>query len=150
MSRAAVLVLTGFLAVLATAALAWSAAPALQQEPEVRLGQEVTICHETGNGKWVLQSPTPTASSRKMGMAARKLQVVDARSHVVHLRYQTRDIFEVVFELVETNERVVVIASHRPSRRQGRLESQPLPSSAATTHEIRSEVGRVEPLTSSE
>ena len=57
MSRAAVLVLTGFIAVFATAALAWSAAAALQQEPEVRLGQEVTICHETGNGKWVLQSP---------------------------------------------------------------------------------------------
>ena len=42
------------------------------------------------------------------------------------LRYQTRDIFEVVFELVETNEQLVVIASHWPSRRQGRLESQPL------------------------
>ena len=57
MSRAAVLVLTGFIAVFATAALAWSAAAALQQEPEVRLGQEVTICHATGNGKYVLQSP---------------------------------------------------------------------------------------------
>ena len=57
MSRAAVLVLTGFIAVFATAALAWSAAAALQQEPEVRRGEPVTICHATGNGKYVLQSP---------------------------------------------------------------------------------------------
>ena len=57
MSRAAALVLTGFVAVLATAALAWSAAAALQQEPEVRRGQSVTICHATGNGKYVQNSP---------------------------------------------------------------------------------------------
>ena len=57
MSRAAALVLTGFIAVVATAALAWSAAAALQQEPEVRRGEPVTICHATGNGKYVLQSP---------------------------------------------------------------------------------------------
>jgi hypothetical protein len=50
--------------------------------------------------------------------------VVDRRSHVVHLRYQTRDIFEIVFELVETGERLVVIASHWPSRRLGRLASE--------------------------
>jgi hypothetical protein len=55
----------------------------------------------------------------------RKLRVVDQRSHVVHLRYATRDIFEVVFELVETGERLVVIASHWPSRRQGRWRSEP-------------------------
>ena len=57
MSRAVVLVLTGLLAAIAATALAWSAAAALQQEPEVRRGEPVTICHETGNGKWVLQSP---------------------------------------------------------------------------------------------
>lgn len=56
----------------------------------------------------------------------RKLSVVERRSHVVHLRYMTRDIFEVVFELVETGERLVVIASHWPSRRLGRRESEPL------------------------
>ncbi len=55
----------------------------------------------------------------------RKLAVVAARSHVVHLRYPTRDIFEVEFEVVGTGHRFVVIASHWPSRRQGQLESQP-------------------------
>ena len=57
MSRAAALALTGFIAVLAMAALAWSAGAALQQEPEVRRGQQVTICHATGNGKYVQNSP---------------------------------------------------------------------------------------------
>jgi endonuclease/exonuclease/phosphatase family metal-dependent hydrolase len=55
----------------------------------------------------------------------RKLTVVEVRSHTVHLRYATRDIFEVVFALVETGRRLVVIASHWPSRRLGQLESQP-------------------------
>jgi endonuclease/exonuclease/phosphatase family metal-dependent hydrolase len=56
----------------------------------------------------------------------RKLRVVEQRSHVVYMRYRTRDIFEVVFELVDTGERLVVIASHWPSRRLGRRESEPL------------------------
>ena len=34
----------------------------------------------------------------------RKLRVTDQVSHVVHLRYRTRDIFEVVFEVIETGE----------------------------------------------
>jgi hypothetical protein len=55
----------------------------------------------------------------------RKLTVVEARTHVVHLRYATRDIFEVEFEIVDTGTHFVVIASHWPSRRQGQLESQP-------------------------
>src|SRR5918996_4588025 len=37
----------------------------------------------------------------------RKLRAVEQRSHVVHLRYATRDIFEAVLEVVETGERVV-------------------------------------------
>ena len=52
--------------------------------------------------------------------------MVERRSHVVHLRYRTRDIFEVVFELTDSGERFVVIASHWPSRRIGRRESEPL------------------------
>ena len=56
----------------------------------------------------------------------RKLRVVEARSHVVYMRYRTRDIFEVVFELVDGGERLVVMVSHWPSRRIGRRESEPL------------------------
>ena len=58
MSRAVIIALTGLLAAIAATALAWSAAAALQQEePEVRRGQSVTICHATGNGKYVQNSP---------------------------------------------------------------------------------------------
>ena len=58
MPRLAVLVLSGILVAVTTAALAWSAAAALQQaEPEVRRGQSVTICHAKGNGDYVQNSP---------------------------------------------------------------------------------------------
>lgn len=56
----------------------------------------------------------------------RKLRPVERRSHVVHLRYATRDIFEVVFELLDTGEQLVVIATHWPSRTKGRWRSEPL------------------------
>ena len=55
----------------------------------------------------------------------RKLRVVDQTSHLVHLRYPTRDIFEVAFEVTETSDPLVVIASHWPSRRQGKEQSKP-------------------------
>ena len=78
----------------------------------------------------VVEDPGGTSDLRGIDVSLaydeRKLSVVERRSHVVHLRYMTRDIFEVVFELVETGERLVVIASHWPSRRLGRLESEPL------------------------
>jgi len=61
-----------------------------------------------------------------MAYDERKLRVVACESHVVHLRYRTRDIFEVVFELVETGQGLVVIASHWPSRKQGRYQTEPL------------------------
>lgn len=54
-----------------------------------------------------------------------KLAVERSASHVVHLRYRTRDIFEVVFRVKESGERLVVIASHWPSRSRGRWESEP-------------------------
>ena len=58
MSRAVILAVTGLVAAIAATALAWSAAAAWQQEePEVRRGQSVTICHATGNGKYVQNSP---------------------------------------------------------------------------------------------
>jgi hypothetical protein len=55
----------------------------------------------------------------------RKLTVLHARSHRVNLRYPTRDIFEVVFTVNDTGESLVVLASHWPSRRRGRYESEP-------------------------
>jgi Endonuclease/Exonuclease/phosphatase family len=89
---------------------------------------------ETGNTHLkVVEDPSGTSDLRGIDVSLayddRKLKVAEEpkpRSHVVHLRYQTRDIFEVVVEVVETGERLVVIASHWPSRRHGRLESEPL------------------------
>jgi len=43
----------------------------------------------------------------------------------VHLRYPTRDIFQVIFEVIDTHDRLVVITSHWPSRRQGKEHSEP-------------------------
>jgi hypothetical protein len=78
----------------------------------------------------VVEDPTGTSDLRGIDVSLafdeRKLTVVEQRSHVVYLRYRTRDIFEVVFELADTGERLVVMASHWPSRRTGRRESEPL------------------------
>ncbi|MFC7081197.1 endonuclease/exonuclease/phosphatase family protein [Halorussus caseinilyticus] len=61
----------------------------------------------------------------------RVLEVVSQASHVVHLRYRTRDIFEVVFEVVETGERLVVVAGHWPSRSLGKYRTDPLRAAVA-------------------
>jgi hypothetical protein len=61
-----------------------------------------------------------------MAYDERVLELVSSASHVVHLRYRTRDVFEAVFEVVETGERLVVIASHWPSRSLGKYRSEPL------------------------
>jgi hypothetical protein len=78
----------------------------------------------------VVEDPAGTSDLRGIDVSLafdeRTLRVVERRSHVVYMRYRTRDIFEVVFELVDTDERFVVIASHWPSRRRGRRESEPL------------------------
>jgi hypothetical protein len=78
----------------------------------------------------VVEDPDGTSDLRGIDVSLafdeRKLSVVERHSHVVHMRYMTRDIFEVVFELVETGERLVVMAGHWPSRRLGRRESEPL------------------------
>jgi len=77
----------------------------------------------------VVEDPGGTSDLRGIDVSLayddRKLRVLEQRSHMVNLRYPTRDIFEVVFELVETNARLVVIGSHWPSRRQGRWRSEP-------------------------
>jgi hypothetical protein len=78
----------------------------------------------------VVEDPAGTSDLRGIDVSLafdeRKLTAVEQRSHVVYLRYRTRDIFEVVFEVTETSERLVVMASHWPSRRRGRRESEPL------------------------
>ena len=89
------------------------------------------LLDEIGNPHLKLVSdPTRTSDLRGIDTSVayddRKLRPVEQRSHVVHLRYATRDIFEVVFELVETGERLVVVATHWPSRSKGRWRSEPL------------------------
>lgn len=77
----------------------------------------------------VVMDPSGTSDLRGIDVAMayddRKLEVKGATSHVVHLRYRTRDIFEVSFTLKDTGEELVVIASHWPSRRLGKFESEP-------------------------
>jgi hypothetical protein len=89
------------------------------------------LLDEVGNPHLKLVAdPTRTSDLRGIDTSVayddRKLRPLEQRSHVVHLRYATRDIFEVVFELVETSERLVVIATHWPSRSKGRWRSEPL------------------------
>jgi hypothetical protein len=45
---------------------------------------------------------------------------------VVHFRYRTRDIFELVLRFKPTGELLTFIPSHWPSRSQGRYETEPL------------------------
>lgn len=78
----------------------------------------------------VVEDPTGTEDLRGIDVAMaydeRKLSVKSKASHLVHLRYRTRDIFEVVFEVSETGEKLAVIAGHWPSRQLGRYRSEPL------------------------
>ncbi|HEY3010803.1 MAG TPA: endonuclease/exonuclease/phosphatase family protein [Micromonosporaceae bacterium] len=77
----------------------------------------------------VARDPEGTSDLRGIDVSVaydqRKLTVVAQRTHVVNLRYPTRDIFEVVFSVNDTGDRLVVLASHWPSRRLGRYESEP-------------------------
>lgn len=45
--------------------------------------------------------------------------------HVVHLRYRTRDIFEIPLRVKANNARLVVLVNHWPSRSQGKFETEP-------------------------
>jgi Endonuclease/Exonuclease/phosphatase family len=86
---------------------------------------------ETGNPHLkIVSDPAGTSDLRGIDTSLayddRKLRPLEQRSHVVHLRYATRDIFEVLFEVVETGERLVAIATHWPSRTKGRWRSDPL------------------------
>lgn len=47
------------------------------------------------------------------------------QGHLVHLRYPTRDIFEVHLRVKQNQSDLVVLVNHWPSRKAGRLESEP-------------------------
>ena len=83
----------------------------------------------------VVKDPAGTSDLRGIDVAMaydeRKLSVKTAVSHLVHLRYRTRDIFEVVFEVNDTGEELVVFASHWPSRKLGKYRSEPLRAAVA-------------------
>lgn len=78
----------------------------------------------------VVKDPFGTSDLRgidvSMAYDDRKLRVIDRRSHIVHLRYRTRDLFEVEFEILDTGEKFVVIAGHWPSRSMGKYRTEPL------------------------
>jgi endonuclease/exonuclease/phosphatase family metal-dependent hydrolase len=48
------------------------------------------------------------------------------KSHAMHLRYPTRDIFEVELEVKATGQRLIVLVNHWPSRSRGKYETEPL------------------------
>ncbi len=77
----------------------------------------------------VANDPMGTSDLRGIDVAlafnAAALELRAIRSHVVHLRYRTRDILEAEFIVRASGEPLVVIASHWPSRSQGRWESEP-------------------------
>jgi hypothetical protein len=77
----------------------------------------------------VVEDREGTADLRGIDVAMaydeRKLLVKTKASHLVHLRYRTRDILEVVFEVRDTGEELVVISSHWPSRGLGKYRSEP-------------------------
>ncbi len=78
----------------------------------------------------VVKDPEGTSDLRGIDVTIaydnRKLSVESKVSHLIHLRYPTRDLFEVVFEVKDTGERLVVMSSHWPSRGLGKYRSEPL------------------------
>lgn len=55
----------------------------------------------------------------------------DPVAHMIHLRYPTRDIFEVPLRVRETGAELHVLANHWPSRMRGQYESEPYRISVA-------------------
>ncbi len=49
----------------------------------------------------------------------------DPKAHLVHLRYPTRDIFQVNMRILENDAEMMVLVNHWPSRRRGNYESEP-------------------------
>ncbi|HFA49780.1 MAG TPA: hypothetical protein ENJ95_12290 [Bacteroidetes bacterium] len=54
-----------------------------------------------------------------------KLELLEVESHMVHLRYRTRDIYTAKFKIIGTEEEFTVIGCHLPSRSRGRYQSEP-------------------------
>ncbi|HEY2989329.1 MAG TPA: endonuclease/exonuclease/phosphatase family protein [Candidatus Binatia bacterium] len=50
----------------------------------------------------------------------------DMKGHLVHMRYPTRDIFQVRLEVKTNGAELNVFVNHWPSRKQGQYESEPL------------------------
>jgi hypothetical protein len=54
------------------------------------------------------------------------------RGHLVHLRYPTRDIFEVHLKVKQNNSDLAVLVNHWPSRSSGRWETEPFRMTVAS------------------
>lgn len=74
------------------------------ESPDIR-GIDVTLIYSTK----VFKVPKPA----------------DMKGHLVHLRYPTRDIFQVRLDLKGNGGELTVLVNHWPSRRQGQYESEP-------------------------
>ena len=78
----------------------------------------------------VVLDPSGTSDLRGIDVAMAfnpdQLSLVSATSHLVYLRYRTRDIFEVIFKINATGEEFTVFASHWPSRIRGKYATEPL------------------------
>lgn len=94
-------------------------------------GMLLELFQEMGNPFMrVVEDPEGTSDLRGIDVAVaydeRKLEVITSWTHVVHLRYRTRDLFEIVFRVKETGEDLVLIAGHWPSRVAGKYRTEPL------------------------
>ncbi len=110
------------------------------------------LIEEIGNPHLsVVTDPKGTSDLRGIDVAVaydrRKLAVKSKASHLIHLRYRTRDVFEVTFEVKETGEPFILISSHWPSRGLGKYRSEPLRIAVAEhiAYLVESHV-KVEPL----
>ncbi len=58
--------------------------------------------------------------------SADRFELIDRpREHLVHLRFPTRDIFEVPLRVLENGEELTVLVNHWPSRSRGKHETEP-------------------------
>lgn len=77
----------------------------------------------------VALDPSGTSDLRGIDVAlaynTEKLELVNIESHLVHLRYRTRDILCVTLKVLGTDEELHVLACHSPSRLRGKYESEP-------------------------
>lgn len=82
-----------------------------------------------GENLTVVVDPKGTSDLRGIDVAVAynpvKLRLEKMTTYNVYLRYPTRDLFEVEFSILETDERFSIIACHWPSRSRGRYESEP-------------------------